>query len=216
MPPARNLRTWWAAALLSLAAFLLLLLAALPGGAATPLDVAIARWFVEHRTPAATRLGLIVADATSPALIVAIACLGCLVLYSRRHRLAATTLATATVLAYVVGAALKYTVNRPRPTSPVNLAPEAEPSFPSGHVLVMSAVVLTLVALVWRRISRTRRRVAAAAAAAVILVVALDRLVVGAHWFTDVLGSIALGALVLCVVSLTPSGRAVTSGQASS
>lgn len=198
----RTPHLWWATALLSLVAFVVLLLVALPGGAATAIDSTTALWFSEHRTATTGQFGLRVAQLTSPVAIALLVGVCCLVLY-RAHRLReAVMLGASTLLAYLLGAVVKYTVNRARPLSPVNLAPEAEPSFPSGHVLVASAVTLALVAMLWRRMGLIGRLVGASAASAVILVVALDRLVVGAHWLTDVLASVTLGVLVVSLVSL--------------
>ena len=79
-----------------------------------------------------------------------------------------------TAVAYAEGAVAKFAENRSRPLALVNLAPEGEPSFPSGHVLVVAAVA--------------------------IAATATDRLVDGAHWLTDFLGSAAMAAVITALV----------------
>jgi membrane-associated phospholipid phosphatase len=118
----------------------------------------------------------------------------------RGHRLESTLLAGATVLAYAAGAVGKYAEHRVRPVAPVNLAPETEPSFPSGHVLVIATIALVVVGLAWSHLNRISRVLAVSAATAVVVLVALDRLVVGAHWLTDVVGSLSLAGVIGAVV----------------
>jgi len=49
-------------------------------------------------------------------------------------------------------------------------------------------------------LSRAGRVAATTVAVGVTLAVAVDRLVVGAHWLTDVLGSLALAGVIVSVV----------------
>ena len=80
------------------------------------------------------------------------------------------------------------------------LAPESEASFPSGHVLVVTTVAFVVLGLAWAGLSRAGRVAATTVAVTVTLAIALDRLVVGAHWLTDVTGSLALAAVIVSVV----------------
>ena len=93
-----------------------------------------------------------------------------------------------------------WLVTRARPHSP-ELARGSlnweERSYPSGHVT--GAVLLYgLLFLVAGRLRRRWQRVAVRSASAVVMAVTgFDRLWGGAHWPTDVLGSYALGTLLL-------------------
>ena len=70
-------------------------------------------------------------------------------------------------------------------------------SFPAGHV-VRVVLVYGLVALpIGRARSPRARRALAAAAAALAGLIAFDRLYVGAHWATDVVGGLLLGGALL-------------------
>lgn len=165
----------------------------------TRVDPGIATWFAAHRTALDGQLGLLLATATSPAVLVALVLLGSGLLWWKRHRVAAYAVLGATVAAYGTGWLAKHGEHRARPSAPVNLAPESEPSFPSGHALVVATLAAVVLGLAWRHLGRTGRVVGSLLAAGVVLLVALDRLVVGAHWFTDVLGSLVLAAAIAAV-----------------
>jgi undecaprenyl-diphosphatase len=66
-------------------------------------------------------------------------------------------------------------------------------SFPSGHAFNIAVVATVMVFLLWPLLSRTGRRVAVTVAVVVVLVVGLDRLMVGAHFPSDVLAGYVLG-----------------------
>jgi len=106
--------------------------------------------------------------------------------------------------------AIKELVHRPRPPAVILLKPVAGPGFPSGHATQAVAVYGMLAALSAAATVRWSRKVAAWALAVVITgVVAVSRLYLGAHWLTDVLGGLALGAawLFALLVSVRTIGR---------
>ena len=178
----------------------------------TAVDGPTATWFAAHRTLTEGQFALLIAKATCPAVLIVAVIAAALIARRRGHHLEATLLVAATVLAYIAGAIAKIGEHRARPTTPINLAPESEPSFPSGHVLVIATVALVALALAWNHLSRSSRAFATFAAAATIVVVSLDRLVVGAHWLTDVAGSLALAVVILSLTVtahrlLTPAQR---------
>lgn len=92
-------------------------------------------------------------------------------------------------------------------------------SFPSGHVAQAVAVWGTVAVIVALQVSGRRRIAVAVCAVALIGGAALSRLVLGAHWATDVVGGIGLGGLWLALITAVaigmPSlGRRSTAGQA--
>lgn len=172
----------------------------------TAVDRPVAAWFASHRTPGDGQAGLLLARATGPAVLVVVTVALAVWLLRRGRRLDAQVLAVGVVAAYAAGGIAKVAEHRARPGAPVNLAPEGEPSFPSGHVLAVATLVGILLLLAWGRLTRSSRVVAIVLAVAAVLAVSVDRLVVGAHWLTDVLGSLALSAVVVgsaaCVLLL--------------
>jgi membrane-associated phospholipid phosphatase len=86
--------------------------------------------------------------------------------------------------------ALKDVVGRTRPESPAM-------GFPSGHVTAIAAFAVMVVYLVGRsRLGARGRRLAVPAALLLIVAVGVARIVLRAHWPSDVLGGLALGVTV--------------------
>ncbi|MGC9163093.1 MAG: HAD-IC family P-type ATPase [Thiomonas sp.] len=95
---------------------------------------------------------------------------------------------------------IKLTTHRPRPL-PLYAGVE-QFSFPSGHT-VMSAVVYGLLAwLVLRRAGSRLRWAAGSLVVVLICAIALSRIALGAHWFSDVLGGLAFGVAWAALVAL--------------
>lgn len=163
----------------------------------TAVDLPVARWFAEHRTAFEGQVGLLVARATGPAVLVVLTLLVSGFLWWRSRRQDAVLLSAGVALAYTVGGITKFAEHRARPAAPINLAPETEPSFPSGHVLVVTTLVGLLLLITGHQVHGRARAISGIAAVLVIGVVAVDRLVVGAHWATDVLGSIPLALVIV-------------------
>ena len=166
----------------------------------TSVDGPVSLWFAAHRSIAEGNLGLLAAKATSPVVLIGLVAITAILLRRRGFRTESTLLLGATVVAYGAGAVAKYAEHRARPSSPVNLSPESEASFPSGHVLVVATLAAIAVGLAWRHLSKVGRAGAIVVATVVIIAMALDRLVVGAHWLTDVLGSLALASVIAAVI----------------
>ena len=166
---------------------------------ATYVDQPVADWFVRSRTGFEGSVGLLIANATSPLVLIAVTVVASAVLWRMRHRRIATILLLSVTAAYGVGGIAKYMEHRARPAAPINLAPEAEGSFPSGHVLVVATIAAVSLGVSWSYLSRTMRIVASLAAALGVTAVALDRLVVGAHWLTDVVASLFLASIIAAI-----------------
>lgn len=172
----------------------------------TAIDGPTSVWIAAHRSITEGHIGLLLARLTSPVVLVAVVALVSAALWLTRHRFEAVALAITVVAAYGIGGLAKIAEHRPRPVAPVNLAPEAEGSFPSGHVLIVATIAIVLVVLAWSHLSASARALAVAAAVVVTTVMAADRLLVGAHWLTDVVASVAvalvLGAVVMAVTQV--------------
>lgn len=76
-------------------------------------------------------------------------------------------------------------------------------SFPSGHVL-RAVIAYGLIAFVIRRLAPwpVVRALAIPVAVVLIIIVAFDRLYLGAHWESDVIGGLLLGAIALLAGTL--------------
>ncbi len=109
----------------------------------------------------------------------------------------------ASMLARLLNAGVKELVERPRPAADLVLVRDhaSGSSFPSGHadgVIVLYGLLLYFSTLYVRQ--PALRLAAQAACLWVILFTGMERLQVGAHWPSDVLGGYYLGGLVLAAL----------------
>jgi membrane protein DedA with SNARE-associated domain/membrane-associated phospholipid phosphatase len=110
----------------------------------------------------------------------------------RRAWIDGAYLAAAVVIAQAVAAAIKIALHTPRPIPELYQGWSAF-SFPSGHATVNAVLYGFLAVMVVRETGPILRRFIAAAAALLVGLIALSRLYLGAHWFTDVAGGLGFG-----------------------
>lgn len=110
-------------------------------------------------------------------------------------------LAAAVIGAGGVGLVMKKVINEPRPHAMVSnvhqRAYETDPGFPSGHVLIVTAVVLTL----WPYLPRGWRWLVLLC----IPLMAFSRIYLGVHSPLDVVGGFALGLAVVSAMRIMPT-----------
>jgi undecaprenyl-diphosphatase len=109
----------------------------------------------------------------------------------RRAWIDAAYLAGAVVVAQGVAAAIKIALHTPRPIPELYEGWSAF-SFPSGHATVNAVVYGFLAVMTMRGNGPILRSAIAAACALLVGLIALSRLYLGAHWFTDVAGGLGL------------------------
>ncbi|MEZ5079998.1 MAG: phosphatase PAP2 family protein [Thermoleophilia bacterium] len=181
--------------------------AAVAGGAGV-----VAIWLAVVYSPAATGLderigawtqGRLVADGlmarvtdlgASPVALAVCAAVAVLALWRREFLVAAYVMAVplGAMAAYT---AVKHLTDRERPTlNPA--AAELNSAFPSGHSAMAAAAysaVAVAVILVAPGLTRRGARSLGAAAAAIATAVAATRVLLGLHWFSDVIAGLVLG-----------------------
>jgi len=166
-------------------------------GLAQPLDDAVRRWVAAHSST--TNPIAVALDALFGSLgcIVIAAVAGTLVWWRTRRLFSAVEPFIAALASGVVVFVVKAALARPRPSFS-NGTPIDDYSFPSGHATSTAAIAVAM-ALVW--LPPRWRRAGFVASAVGIGLVALSRLVLGVHWFTDVVVGVALGvALAVAIV----------------
>lgn len=205
--PASRAPAWGFATLVAVGGVLIVALAITVGGHATSVDESLTSVIAAGRTESLGQLGLAVAAATRPAVLTALVVVVSILLAMRRRWLDAGVLLGATLIADALAVMVKDIAGRPRPVAPINLAPEAEASFPSGHVVTAATVAFVLVLVLWPQLSAGGRWWALLAAGAFTLVVSADRLLVGAHWLTDVVAGLAAAAVLVGLSGLVLSRR---------
>ncbi|WP_228387669.1 MULTISPECIES: YegS/Rv2252/BmrU family lipid kinase [unclassified Nocardioides] len=136
-------------------------------------------------------------------------------MFLKGHRRAAYFTVFVMVLASVATTLLKLTVGRDRPEWQLTEDLLTTHSFPSGHassVAALAGVSFVLVTMLVRR--RSVRRLVGTALLALIVVVCLDRVLLGRHFPTDVVGGTVLGLacvlIGLAVVNPLPRSSAAS------
>lgn len=142
--------------------------------------------------------------STRTALVVTI--VAALVLLLRRHWRGAIALTLVFPVTQGAVQLMKMIVERPRPAGNATLAEAQGFSFPSAHSATSVAVYATIAFILIRASRHGHSRVAIATlAAALVLAVGASRVVLGAHYPTDVLAGWTFGALVASLCWLAAS-----------
>lgn len=174
--------------------FIGLTLTAVPGVGAA--ETGFDQLLREHLTPTAlliaSGIGVLLEPAGGLAILVTIGA----VVWWRSDRVAAMQFVAIAGVSWVSVEPVKLLVQRPRPVlAGVHHAVESW-SYPSGHVALVTALVLGLVA-----VTHGKARVqVAAVGTVVVVVVATSRLALGVHYPTDVLAAIVWTSAVWAVV----------------
>ena len=167
---------------------------------ATRLDSAILHGYAPNDHSVLFRIASYVTDVASPIAVVALGGTTALALaLRRRQRIRALACICAPLLAGICEATLKVMVGRTRPETGT-LSGESGFGFPSGHTAGFAALVFT-VAFTMSRLSH-RRRTAIRIALALSTAIAVTRVIVGAHYPTDVIGGLILGVVVAQITAL--------------
>lgn len=165
------------------------------------IDVGVLDSFVRVRTSGVTVVAKVIAVLTDPAATAGVVVLVALWLLLRcKDRASAVYLISCSVATAVLLEGAKLAVARPRPPIAMQLMPELNHSFPSGHVTGVVAVFGTVALVAVLR--GARRTLVAACWTALVVVVVLDRLYLGVHWFSDIVGAVLLGATILLAAAI--------------
>lgn len=153
-------------------------------------DPAIASTVTTHRSTFLSHAANAASFVGSEASVAVLAAGVLLVLAGRRRFAEAVVLAVGMAGAAAVVLVLKHFVDRARPSATLRLgAPDATPSFPSGHASMTAAFVGLLAWVVWPHLSRAARVATVAGAVLASLAVGASRIYLGYHWTTDVLAA---------------------------
>ncbi|PPK95985.1 undecaprenyl-diphosphatase [Kineococcus xinjiangensis] len=204
---------WVLPGLLALPSVVLAALVALAWPPLLALERAVTGWAVglAVANPELARAGLLVEHVTEPAVWWAVASLVALraVLRGSAHHVRVVTVTV--LVAGLASPTAKSLVGRARPALEGAVTTASGGAYPSGHVLA-AVVVGGCGCLVGARLLRPGppRALLWSAWACLVLVVAFDRLLVGAHWLSDTVGSVSLGCALLAVTAarLRVSGSA--------
>lgn len=158
------------------------------------LDDNITAWFVIHATSLQTTMARIITFFGSVGFLTTASVLVGVVLAIRRsfYRLLALVLAVGG--GALLNLAVKHLFHRQRPVLEDPLVTLSSYGFPSGHTMGATIFYGVLALIVTYSIRTWSRRVLVGwLAAFVIALIGASRIYLGAHYFTDVIGAIAIG-----------------------
>lgn len=158
-----------------------------------PLDRPLSTWLNGAHTGVLGALCTAVYHVFSPAPAIVLTALATVAVWWWTHRLrVAVAFAGTVAVTWIPSDVLKLLVGRPRPD--VHLLPHpflpspADPSYPSGHTVFVTALVLALLLVVR---GTPLRRPVAIVGSIVVVIVAVALAVDAVHYPTDVLASVA-------------------------
>ena len=170
----------------------------------TALDRELDRALLANRGSVSFEVFSVITVVGSAAVVTVAAVVLALTCWIRgRHTTLAALCIFAVALAGLAEVVVKPIVGRRRPPTRV-FTHESGFGFPSGHTTGAAAFAVVAVIVVYALVPRGRRRtIAIGCAVAYAGLIALSRVIVGAHYATDVLGGLLLGVMVAIVVTLT-------------
>jgi undecaprenyl-diphosphatase len=158
------------------------------------LDDNITSWFHAHATTLQTEIWRVFTFFGSVIFLTSASAVVALVLAVRRsfYRLLALTLAVGG--GAFLNIVLKHLFHRHRPVLENPLVTLSSYGFPSGHTMGSTIFYGVLALVIAYSIRSWARRVwVGLAAALIVALIGISRIYLGAHYFTDVIGAIAIG-----------------------
>ena len=144
------------------------------------------------RTPWADMVMVAITELGDARVTVPVVFAGIAWLLWRRAWIDAAYLGAAVLVAQAVAGAIKIALHTPRPIPELYEGWSAF-SFPSGHATVNAVVYGFLAVMTMRGNGPILRSAIAASCTLLVGLIALSRLYLGAHWFTDVAGGLGFG-----------------------
>ena len=178
------------------------------------LDVVVATWSAQQATTASTTVLRWLTRLGGYECVAALSAVVALAEHRRRLGRSVVPLLLAVVGGqFALVNAVKVVVERARPDL-AQLTGFAGDSFPSGHAAAGAASYAVYALLLGRRRTSRAKAVLGSFAVGIAVAVAGTRVLLGVHWFTDVLAGLFVGWAWFAVVSLAFGGRALRFGTA--
>jgi undecaprenyl-diphosphatase len=170
------------------------------GARLTVVDSEIAAWLHRHATPALVTAMLVWTQLHSTVAIGAYAALAALALALERSWRRATLVAVAVGGGLALNALMKPVFHRARPSFEDPFVTLATYSFPSGHVAGSTVFYGLVVVAVFARTTSARwRALVVIGALLAVALVGFSRMLLGAHFLSDVLAAFAEGIAWLAI-----------------
>jgi membrane-associated phospholipid phosphatase len=176
-------------------------------------DDSAARWGAAHTNGLAEAVVRVVTQLGSTPVIIAVCLVAAGIEYRRRpNRALPAFLATVVTSELVVNNLIKVAVGRERPNV-ARLVDARGFSFPSGHTAASAATYAAVALVAGRGRSRRTKAALAGLAGGITVAVATSRVLLGAHWLTDVVAGAAVGWTCFALCSIAYGGRLLHFGE---
>jgi len=176
-------------------------------------DNSAARWGAAHSSGKVKDVLLSITTlGSTPFVIGVVVVVGLIEFLRLRTKAAPLFLATVVVAELVLNNLVKTIVTRARPD--IHRVVHASGySFPSGHSAAAAATYAAVALLLGSRRTRRTKAILAGVAGGLAVAVATSRVLLGAHWLTDVMAGMALGWGVFALCSIAYGGRLLHFGE---
>lgn len=151
-----------------------------------PIDERVALWFKEHRTPGEVHWAQVFSALTTPVIVFVVIMVTLLYLnyWTRSWYLRDFVPIALVVSCAAISTFAKTFFNRVRPGAGLTTLFDFEPSYPSSHTVFIAAAGGSLLFFATKR-----RFLIFMALSAAAVFIGTVRLILGVHWFTDIVGS---------------------------
>jgi len=175
-------------------------------------DIGVANWGARHADAVSTDIIRVMTWLGSTIVAVSLAAVVGILVY-RRTRHASVFLFLIVVVGGqdLIANLIKFAVDRARPAID-QLAGFSGSSFPSGHTTTAAACYAAFALLLGISRKPKERAVLFGVAAAIAVAVGCSRILLGVHWFTDVLAGLALGWAWFAIGAIAFGGRLMVFG----
>jgi membrane-associated phospholipid phosphatase len=160
------------------------------------IDTAINTAMLSIENPVLTTISNVLSIIFDPIVLVILTLIISAILYKKLQKQEATIFTLAVLLTSVIVIVLKSIIQRARPLNMII----HEPGFalPSGHATLTTIFLGFAAYLIIKKSPDTKIAMTATAILAT-LIVAFSRIYLRAHWLTDILAGIAIGAIILTI-----------------
>ena len=176
------------------------------------IDDAVAPWGTEHATDAArTVVDVVTSFGSTLVLVIVVAVVAVVEMIRRPSRWVPVFLLVVALGQSLLTNEVKDLVARVRPTIDAHAA-SLGPSFPSGHSAGAAACFAAIALVLGRGRSPRAHAVLAGLAVFIAVAVAASRVLLGVHWFSDVIGGLAIGWAWFALCAIAFGGRLLRFG----
>lgn len=164
-------------------------------------DLTVTQFIQQLTDPNFLRVMQFITDLGYPFLAIPSVVIVVIFLWWKLNPLAALAVVISSAGGHLITTFIKSLVDRPRPDqsliNQIDLLINSS-SFPSGHVMYFISFYGLLCYLAWVGIAKPNLRIAICISLAILIgLISISRIYLGAHWFSDVMGSYLLGLVWL-------------------